>query len=232
MAGKLIRHELAKLTREDLKSIPTPEGTSTWTPIPHFNLIEALDGQLKARGIAITHEEYCVQGERMFGVLDTDYQATEEGGAAIGVRTSNDCSLSLQLAIGFRVLVCMNMCFYGDLIALRRKHTANLDLHTEFATGIGRYVNGYTKLQENIDWWKERTVSKERGKQLIYDIFLQKIVPVRLFHPVVNTYHNNLHEGQNLWTLHNAFTYHIQKLKPAPAFTSTLKLSRFFERVG
>jgi hypothetical protein len=44
MAGKLIRHELAKLTREDLKSIPTPEGTSTWTPIPHFNLIEALDG--------------------------------------------------------------------------------------------------------------------------------------------------------------------------------------------
>jgi hypothetical protein len=46
-------------------------------------------------------------------------------------------------------------------------------------------LNSYAKLQENIDWWKERTVSKERGKQLIYDIFQQKIVPVRLFHPAV-----------------------------------------------
>ena len=77
------------------------------------------------------------------------------------------------------------MAFHGDLIALKRKHTANLDLHTEFAAGIGRYVKGYAQLQENIDWWKERTVSKERGKQLIYDIFNQKIVPVRLFHPAV-----------------------------------------------
>jgi hypothetical protein len=230
MAGKLIRHELAKLTREDLRGISTPEGTSTWTPIPHFNLIEALDGQLKARGIAITREEYCVQGERLFGILDTDYQATEEGGAAIGIRTSNDRSLSLQLAIGFRVLVCMNMAFHGDLIALKRKHTANLDLHTEFATGIGRYVNGYAKLQENIDWWKERTVSKERGKQLIYDIFSQKIVPVRLFHPTVHAW--EAAQDKTMWRLHNCLSGNIKDLKPAPAFTANLKLSRFFEKVG
>jgi hypothetical protein len=28
------------------------------------------------------------------------------------------------------------MAFHGDLIALKRKHTANLDLHTEFAALI------------------------------------------------------------------------------------------------
>ena len=233
MAGKLIRHELAELTREELKGISTPEPTPTWTPIPHFDLIEALDGQLKARGIAITNEEYCVQGARLFGILDTDYQATDEGGAAIGIRTSNDRSLSLQLAIGFRVLVCMNMAFHGDLIALRRKHTGNLDLHTEFATGIGRYVNGYAKLQENIDWWKQRPVKKERGKQLIYDIFTQKIVPVRLFHPIVAMWEDAFRqEDDTMWRLQNCFTAHIKTLKPAPAFTATLKLSRFFEKVG
>src|SRR5207244_12331434 len=108
-----------------------------------------------------------------------------------------DRGLAWQRAICYRVFVCDNMSFAGDLITRKRKHTANLDLHKEFAEGIGRYVRGYDKLQDNITWWKERTVSKERGKQLIYDIFLQKIVPVRLFHPVVSTYQNNLHQGQN-----------------------------------
>src|SRR5438132_9792596 len=233
MSGKLVAHSGAEyIDREGLKALETPLATDTWTPIPHYELVTALEGQLHARGISIVKEQFAVQKAKLFGVIDTDYQVTEEGGAAIGVRTSNDMSLALQLAIGYRVFVCDNMSFAGELIALKRKHTANLDLHTEFATGIGRYVNGYQKLQEDIDWWKERTVSKERSKQLIYDIFTQKIVPVRLFHPVVNTYHNNLHQGQNFWTLHNAFTYHIQTLKPAPAFTATLKLSRFFEKVG
>ena len=122
------------------------------------------------------------------------------------------------------------MSFSGELIALKRKHTANLDLHTEFATGIGRYVQGYGKLQENIAWWKERTVSKERGKQLIYDIFKQKLVPIRLFYPTVSDW--EAAEDKTMWRLHNCMTAHVKTLKPAPAFTATLKLSRFFEKLG
>ena len=171
-----------------------------------------------------------MQQAKLFGVIDTDYQVTEEGGAAIGIRTANDKSLALQLAIGYRVFVCDNMSFNGDLIALKRKHTAHLDLHAEFATGIGRYVQGYAKLQENIDWWKERTVSKERGKQLIYDIFNQKIVPLRLFHPAAHDWERA--EDTTMWRLQNCVSSHTKTLKPAPAFTATLKLGKFFERVG
>jgi hypothetical protein len=57
-------------------------------------------------------------------------------------------------------------------------------------------------------------------------------VPVRLFHPVVSSYHATMDQGQNLWTLNNAFTRHIQQLKPAPRFTATVKLGKFFERAG
>jgi hypothetical protein len=230
MAGRLITHSVAKMTREDLKGVATPEATETWTPIPHYQLITALDGQLRARGITITHEEFSVQGQRLFGIMDTDYGTTEEGGASIGIRTSNDKSLSLQLACGFRILVCSNMAFLGELIALRRKHSANLDIHRELAEGIGRYVAQYSKLQENITWWKERTVSKERGKQLIYDIFTQKIVPVRLFHSTTHDWEAT--ENKTMWALQNAVSNHIKTLKPAPAFTATLRLSRFFEKVG
>jgi Domain of unknown function (DUF932) len=231
MSGKLMAHCGAELIdREGLQALDTPQATDTWTPIPHYDLVVALEGQLRARGISIVKEQFAVQKAKLFGVIDTDYQVTEEGGAAIGIRTANDKSLALQLAIGYRIFICDNMAFHGDLIALKRKHTANLDLHTEFATGIGRYVNGYAKLQENIDWWKERTVSKERGKQLIYDIFTQKIVPVRLFHPTVHTW--EAAEDKTMWRLHNCFSGGIKDLKPAPAFTANLKLTRFFEKVG
>jgi hypothetical protein len=229
MSGRLIAHSGAEyIDREGLKMLETPQGTATWTPIPHYDLVTALEGQLKARNIHIVKEQFAVQKAKLFGVIDTDYQMTEEGGAAIGIRTANDKSLALQLAIGFRIFVCDNMAFHGDLIALRRKHTANLDLHAEFAAGVGRYVQGYQKLQENIDWWKERTVSKERGKQLIYDIFQQKIVPVRLFHPTVHAW--EAAQDKTMWRLHNCMTAHIKDLKPAPAFTATLQLSRFFEK--
>jgi hypothetical protein len=232
MAGRLVAHAGAEyIDRDGLKLLETPPATDTWTPIPHYSLVVALEGQLLARGITIVKEQFAVQKAKLFGVLDTDYQVTEEGGAAIGIRTANDKSLALQLAIGYRVFICDNMAFHGDLIALKRKHTANLDLHKEFAEGIGRYVRGYPKLQENITWWKERTISKERGKQLIYDIFNQKIVPVRLFHPVCTVWQRQ-EEPKTFWQLHNVFTGHIKTLKPAPAFTSTLKLSRFFEKVG
>jgi hypothetical protein len=231
MPGRLIAHSGAEyIDREGLKLLETPAATEIWSPIPHYNLVLALEGQLRARGISIVKEQFAVQKAKLFGVIDTDYLVTEEGGAAIGIRTANDKSLALQLAIGYRVFICDNMAFHGDLIALKRKHTANLDLHTEFATGIGRYVQGYAKLQENIDWWKERTVSKERGKQLIYDIFSQRLVPLRLFHPAVRDW--EVAQDKTMWRLHNCMSAHIKDLKPAPAFTANLKLSRFFEKVG
>src|SRR5439155_3721915 len=233
MAGKLIAHCGATLMdREGLQALETPPPTDSWTPIPHYELVQALDGQLRARGINIVKESFAIQKAKLFGVIDTDYQVAEEGGAAIGIRTSNDKSLALQLAIGFRNFVCDNMAFAGDLIALRRKHTGHLDLHKEFAEGITRYVRDYRRLQDDISVWKETPLPMERAKTLIYDIFLQKIVPVRLFHPVVSTYQATMHQGQNLWILQNAFTRHIQKLNPAPAFTATVKLGKFFERVG
>jgi len=234
MTGKLLPHSGAQyIDREGLKVLETPTPTDSWTPIPHYELVTALEGQLKARNITIVKEQYAVQKAKLFGVIDTDYQVTEEGGAAIGVRTSNDRSLALQLAIGYRVFVCDNMSFAGDLIALKRKHTANLDLHTEFATGIGRYVQGYGKLQENIDWWKERLLNHDKVTRFVFEIFAQKIVPVRLFPLIAAQYQRERATTRtDVWYLYNLFTAQIKSLKPAPAFTSTLKLSRFFEKVG
>src|SRR5712691_1778286 len=113
MAGRLVAHSGAEyIDREGLKLLETPQGTDTWTPIPHYNLVQALEGQLLERGITIVKEQFAVQKAKLFGVIDTDYALDNEGCASLGIRTANDKSLALQLAIGKRIFICDNMAFH------------------------------------------------------------------------------------------------------------------------
>jgi hypothetical protein len=73
MAGRLIAHVGAQyIDREGLKLLETPEPTASWTPIAHYDLVQALEGQLKARSITIVKDQFAVQQAKLFGVLDTD----------------------------------------------------------------------------------------------------------------------------------------------------------------
>ena len=233
MSGRLIAHGGAEYhrPRRPASTRNSRQRTDTWTPIPHYDLVTALEGQLQARGISIVKEQFAVQKAKLFGVIDTDYQVTEEGGAAIGIRTANDKSLALQLAIGYRVFVCDNMSFHGDLIALKRKHTANLDLHTEFATGIGRYVQRLCQTAREHRL-VERACRDERTRQAAHLRHLQPEDCPRAAVPSCRGTGKRARRDNTMWRLHNCLTTHIKTLKPAPAFTATLKLSRFFEKVG
>jgi hypothetical protein len=68
MAGNLVAHSGAQIIdRDGLKALETPPATDTWTPIPHYDLVVALEGQLKARGISIVKEQYAVQKQKLLG---------------------------------------------------------------------------------------------------------------------------------------------------------------------
>src|SRR5258707_5297438 len=105
----------SEITREELKVVPTPAGSATHQPLPHFEIVGALVETLSFRQISVVREEYAVTGDgmKMFGVLDLE--TTFDGCRfSIGVRNSNDKSMRLALTVGYRVLVCDNMAFHGD----------------------------------------------------------------------------------------------------------------------
>ncbi len=105
----------SKFTREELKVIPTPEGSATHQPMSHHGIVEALVEGLSFRHISVVREEYAVSkdGMKMFGVLDLE--TTFDGcRLSVGVRNSNDKSMRLALTVGYRALVCDNMAFHGD----------------------------------------------------------------------------------------------------------------------
>ncbi|RJR50697.1 MAG: DUF932 domain-containing protein [Desulfobacteraceae bacterium] len=236
MIGKLLTHTGAlRVSREDLRDIQTPVATPTWKPIGHSELIEALRQELGKRSLEVLEEAYAVQrkGALLFGVIDLRWRETNEFAAAIGLRTANDKTFSIQMAVGFRVLVCDNLAFSGDLIALKRKHTARLDLASEMVKALDRYQEGIVRLEAGIGRLKETSVPDAKAKEILFDVFERGILPVRFLKPVSATYFSSSPEAteaapRTLWSLHNAVTRHIQHLPPAPAFQATTRLGRLF----
>ena len=224
--ARLIAHKGAQIvTREELKNYPAPEATSTWKPVSHLQLVETLAGVMADRGLHITREQLAVQGSKLFGTFDTEWQKMEDFGAAVGFRHATDKSMAIQIAVGARVFVCDNMSFGGELIAVR-KHTSKLDLGEEMDRAMYKYMQGFRRLQDDIQIQKDAVLEDRKAKTLIYDIFAYKIVPLRLFPRVVDFWHAT--DDRTAWRLHNCFTYHIQNLAPAPAFRATARLGKFF----
>jgi hypothetical protein len=119
--GQILSHEDTDLvTREQLALVETPDPTRSFKPVPHIELIDTLDKVLRQNQIAIRKEQFALRrdGSTLFGV----HADTEDGVAAIGLRTARNKTMSIQICAGLSVLVCDNLVFRGDRIALNRKH--------------------------------------------------------------------------------------------------------------
>ena len=235
MLGILYHSHRQLVTRSELMTIPPPPGTPTWKPIAHADLIQAIDRQLAVRGIEIRKEQFAIQrqGTRLFAVLDLAIETNEESCAAMGIRTANDRSMALEIAVGVKVFVCDNLAFSGDLIALRRKHTPGFDLSADLSRAIDRYQQHLATLQRQLVALQERALPNAEAKTLIFEAFEQEIVPLRFFPAVAKTYFRSDPAMTDVrtgtwWGLHNAFTRAVRQMAPGPAFQATTRLGQFF----
>ncbi|MBI3798034.1 MAG: DUF932 domain-containing protein [Deltaproteobacteria bacterium] len=234
MSGTLITHRGAvRIPKEELMQIQPPAPTDTWKPVAHGVLVNTLTEVLFNRGIVVKKEEYAIQrdGNLLFGVMDLAWGGTMDYYAALGLRTSNDKTLAIQIAIGARVIICDNLLMSGELIALKRKHTAGLDLVEELNAGVRRYELGYQQLGKGIERMKQCKISLTEVRELIFNVFARKILPIRLFSHIAGNYANNADWPKliSLWDVHNVFTFMLKKLKPSVAFEANVRLGKFFE---
>jgi hypothetical protein len=225
----------SKITREELKVIPTPQGSPTHQPIPHHEIVGALVETLSFRQISVVREEYAVSGDgmKMFGVLDLE--TTFEGCRfSIGVRNSNDKSMRLGLTVGYRVFVCDNMSFWGDFTPVLAKHTKHLSLVDILAVGVDRMQRNFEPMRKQVETWKGACLSDENAKLVIYKAFVEGEldVPKHLARRVHELYFNPHVEEfapRTTWSLSNAFTSAFKELDPIPQFRATAKLASFLE---
>lgn len=225
----------SKITREELKLIPTPEASATHQPIPHGHIVEALVEGLGFRHISAIREEYAVSsdGMKMFGVLDLE--TTFDGCRfSVGIRNANDKSMRLALTVGYRVLVCDNMAFHGDFTPVLAKHTKHFSLVDVLSIGIDRIQRNFGPMKKQVEAWKATQVSDDVAKLVIYRAFVEGEldVPKHLARRVHDLYFNPRVEDfapRTAWSLSNAFTSAFKELDPIPQFRATAKLASFIE---
>jgi Domain of unknown function (DUF932) len=225
----------SKITREELKLIPTPEASATHQPIPHNQIVEALVEGLSFRHISAIREEYAVSsdGMKMFGVLDLE--TTFDGCRfSVGIRNSNDKSMRLAVTVGYRVLVCDNMAFHGDFTPVLAKHSKHFSLVDVLSVGIDRIQRNFEPMKKQVEAWKATRISDESAKLVIYRVFVQGEldVPKHLARRVHDLYFKPQVEEfapRTTWSLSNAFTSAFKELDPIPQFRATAKLASFLE---
>ena len=226
----------SKISREELKVIPTPAGSPTHQPLPHCEIVGALVETLSFRQISVMREEYAVSGDgmKLFGVLDLE--TTFDGCRfAIGVRNSNDKSMRLALTVGYRVFVCDNMAFHGDFTPVLAKHTKNLSLVDILAVGVDRMQRNFEPMRKQVEAWKGTRLADESAKLVIYQAFVEGEldVPKHLARRVHDLYFNPQIEEfapRTTWSLSNAFTSAFKELDPIPQFKATAKLASFLDQ--
>src|SRR5437867_10147725 len=236
--SQLLAHSATrKLTREELKAVPTPEGTSTHRPIAHHEIVGSLAETLSFRHIGVVRDEYAVSndGMKMFGVLDLE---TSFDGCrfSIGVRNANDKSMRLALTVGYRVFVCDNMAFHGDFTPVLAKHSKNFSLVDALSVGVDRMQRNFEPMRRQVEAWKDLQLPETHAKLLIYRAFVEEELdaPKHLARKVHDFYFNPQFEEfhpRTMWSLSNAFTSAFKELDPIPQFKATAKLGARLEAI-
>ena len=239
LSSTLVAHCGArKVTREELKELPIPEGTRTHQPLSHYEIVEVLEESLSFRHLSVVRDEYAVSadGMRMFGVMDLN-NGFEGGRFSIGLRNSNDKSMRLALTAGYRVFVCDNMAFSGDFTPLLHKHTRNLELKDSISIAVDRIQRGLDPLRQRIDAMRGMGLTDNDARLYIYRAFLEREIrglPRALMSGVHEHYFNPDDEAfrqRNMWSLSNAFTSAFKTLAPTKQFEVTARLGAYLSDV-
>lgn len=218
---------------------PTPDATATFTPLPHYWMVEQLVSALNNRGYDITRQQYGLMGphgEDLFGVIHLNHPSpTNDYAHVLGFRNSHRHRFAGAGFLGTSVFVCDNLAFRGANAQFQfsRKHTTNIrrDFPLLCADKMNLLPSLFADTVEQIENWKETTTTRANKAHIMMRCLEQGALNTQqvrsVWHEATRADGPGGHaslKGNNLWSLYNAFT-EVEKLSTSPA-ASQMRTSR------
>jgi hypothetical protein len=222
-------------TKADLASVPVPEPTESYHPVPYGRFVEEVELHVPRFGLKILSSQYALarEGGQMFGVLTcTNGHNAGDYALAIGLRNSYDRSLSVGLVAGTRVFCCDNLAFSGE-VQMYRKHTANVfrDLPDLIYRMLSQVTVLKARTDEEIAGMKALPTSQERAHHLMIEAVQANVLSASRLPKVIEAWEDPRHEEfapRTAWSLFNAFTEIQKDGSPRAQMDSSLRLSSLF----
>ncbi len=224
-------------TKADLASVPVPDPTESYHPVPYNRFVEEAELHVPRFGLRIQSSQFALarEGNQMFGVL-TCANGHDAGdyALAIGLRNSYDRSLSVGLVAGTRVFCCDNLAFSGE-VQMHRKHTVNVfrDLPDLIYRMLGQVAVLKARTDEEIAGMKLMPLTSERAHHLMIEAVVANVLPASRLPKVIEAWEASRHEEfrpRTAWSLFNAFTENQKGVSPRAQMEGSLRLSTLFRR--
>ena len=218
--------------RNEIATVPTPTGTTSWKPVPHMDVIDAVTEAVKAKNWQILDEQYGLarEGQRMFGVMRINNSSSPEWSRCIGIRNSHDQSLSVGLAAGISVMCCSNLAFGGAMV-LKRRHTSRIELGDLVLTAVDELEMEFLNLETVSEDLKLHEVRADEARAVIVRAAEVNAINSCDIVPIFREFQKPCHEEfaePTRWSLLNAFTEHAKKYSPGRADICYRGLTRLF----
>jgi hypothetical protein len=227
-----------EVTRDQLALIETPPPTSTWHPVKHVEVYDAVCETLKGAGYEIAKARLAVShhGDRFFGTLDLATPITEGITLAVGIRNSQDKSFPIGFCAGQRVMVCANLAFTSEVV-IARKHTRFGQ--ERYIAALASAVAALPSYQASAAEWVHQLQAWEPSPQEADSIILrsyeQGLIGARILPDLIHEWRHPVHEAFRKptgWSLFNAFTSVLrtrQETQPASAALTTIRLQKLLK---
>ena len=222
--------------RDALALVPTPTPTATWRPVPHIDVVDAVENAIANRGMTIESERFGLarDQQKMFGVITLAKQNNPEWTRCIGIRNSHDQSFAAGICCGVSVLVCSNLCFGGEFV-IKRRHTSGIDLFAMVEETMDAMADSYLAFEERLLNLHDEPVSDDNARIFIVKAAEYGAIPscdiLAVFNEFLEPRHEEFRE-RSMWSLMNAFTEIAHKYKPARFDICNRKLTRLFALDG
>lgn len=223
------------VTLDQLKVIPTPEPTKTYTPMAHYDM--ALNIQHIATDFIKKPLQSAVfaigrKGAQLFGCLKYK-DGDGDTGMAVGFRNSHDQSMAAGLVIGAHVFVCDNMALVGD-ICIFHKHTRNImdAFQKDLINALYGAQHKYEQIQNWFGQLKEAPVQLNDGYRLIGEALGRELIPVGMATRAFEEWRHPQHkefEPRNAWSLYNSLTEGAKVLPPARVIDVHHEVASYFK---
>lgn len=235
--------KIITMTERDLVNIPVVPATATWNPVHHMQVVEALNKGMEERELEVVRKSYEVSqdGKDLFATWRLPMNS---GGNAIGHkdapiigwRNSMKKRFALGFAAGHNVMVCSNMCLWGDFVE-HRKHTSGLTPEVLFDF-IMKALDTIKQRQGSYrDWFQKlagQQLHESSLKELVYDSMADGILTPSHFSRFQTAYQEELKDNQqgaseNYAHFHGAVTRTLRGMSIANVQERTIKLNKLIE---
>jgi Domain of unknown function (DUF932) len=224
-------------TRADLATVPVPDATPSYHPVPYGRFVEEVELHVPRFGLEVRSCEFALarEGAQMFGVLTCSSGIPGRDYAlAIGLRNSYDRSLSVGLVAGTRTFVCDNLAFSGE-VTMHRKHTVHVfrDLPDLIYRMLSQVSSMRKRIEGEIAAMKAEVLGPHRAHHLMVEAVKSNVVAASRLPKVIEAWEEPRHEEfkiRTAWSLFNAFTEVQKGASPRAQVEGSLRLSAIFRR--